>query len=178
MAVVKHNYIRQDKSAGGKAKKFIRYMEQRSGKDGARIIRTLFDSGGTLTRQDAFRMIEGAEPGGVFFRMVISPDPVKEDRERDLSLREVVERTMLKFAEHTQRDIQWVAAVHNDHAPHRHLHVLALVNWKLPAQVFSQLPQVLRSAATEACLEQRHELDLTMERQSEKREEAQWERER
>lgn len=179
MAIVKHNYIRQDKHALAKAKKFIRYIENRRGKDEERQSRTLFDSGGALTRQDAYQMIDESEQGMVFFRLVVSPDPAKEDARKDLPLRDIAEYTMLRFAEHTQRDLQWVGVVHEDHTSHRHIHILTRINWKLPAQVFKELPQVLREAATEACVQQRRELDLKVERWSGKtREEGEWERER
>ena len=45
---------------------------------------------------------------------------------------------------------------HADHAPHRHVHIVAVVGGRLQAQDF----QLLRKTATEACLEQRRELDL------------------
>ena len=39
-------------------------------------------------------MIDRAEKGSVFFRLVISPDPKKEDKDQDLHLRDVTETTM------------------------------------------------------------------------------------
>src|SRR5207302_5358473 len=89
MAIVKANYT---KHASG-AKASIRYIAHRPGKDGQHITRPLFGIDGQLSRQEAYRMIDAAEQGSVFFRFVISPDPKGEDKEHDLHLREVTERT-------------------------------------------------------------------------------------
>ena len=119
-------------------------------------------------------MIDEAEKGSVFFRFVLSPDPTHEDSERDLHLREVTEQTMLRLEERFQKSVPWVAAEHADHVPHRHVHIVAVIPGRLPRQDFRDLPQVLRQAATAACVAQRQERDL-MREQAREREEAQWE---
>ncbi len=166
MAIVKATYTKQ--RSGAKAS--IRYIEHRPGKDGEKITRTLFGSDGAMGRYQANRMIDEAEKGSIFFRIVISPDPTREDTKQDLHLREVTEKTMQTLEERVQKQVQWVAAEHNDHAPHRHVHIVAVVPGRLQVQDF----QVLRNEATAACLEQRHERDLA--RDQKEREEAQWER--
>jgi len=82
---------------------------------------------------------------------------------------------MLEDRLHTQ--VQWVAAEHNDHAPHRHVHVVAIVPRRLQVKDL----QSLRRAATEASLEQRRERDQAQEAQQRRNEReaeegAQWER--
>ena len=166
MAVVRANYTKQN----GAAKANIRYIEHRSGKDGARIWRTLFGIDGQLSRQEAYQMIDAAEQGSVFFRFVISPDPKGEDKEHDLHLREVTERTMQTLEERLHKQVSWVAAQHDDHAPHRHIHAVAVVNGRLYSQDF----QALRREATQACLEQRSQLDLAREQSQTKEQEGQW----
>src|SRR5438874_13737220 len=89
--------------------------------------RTLFGMDGAMGRWEAYRMIDEAEKGGILFRFVISPDPQQEDTEKDLFLREITEQTMLHLEDRVQREVQWVAAIHDDHAPHRHVHVVAVV---------------------------------------------------
>src|SRR5947209_10850808 len=116
MAIVKATYTKSN--AGAKAS--IRYIEHRPGKDGEKINRTLFGSDGAMGRWQAYRLIDEAEKGSLFFRFVISPDPTQEDREKDLHLREVTEQTMLRLEERIHKQISWVAAEHDDHAPHRH----------------------------------------------------------
>ena len=115
-------------------------------------------------------MVDAAEQGSVFFRFVISPDPKGEDKEHDLHLREVTERTMQTLEERLHKQVFWVAAQHDDHAPHRHTHVLAVVNGRLYSQDF----QALRREATQACLEQRRQLDLAKEQSQTQEQEGQW----
>src|SRR6266849_9577411 len=98
MAIVKATYT---KSSGG-AKASIRYIEHRPGKDGAKITRTLFNGDGAMGRYEAYRMIDEAEKGSFFFRFVISPDPKGEDTEKDLFLREITERTILRLEDRFQ----------------------------------------------------------------------------
>src|SRR5258707_877455 len=116
MAIVKATYTR--KSAGAKAS--IRYIAHRRGKDGAKTSRILFNSEGSLGRWQAYSIIKKAEQGSIFFRFVISPDPAKEDSEKDLHLREVTAHTMHALQERLHKPVVWVAAEHNDHTPHRH----------------------------------------------------------
>ena len=168
MAIVKASYT---KSSGG-AKASIRYIEHRSGKDNAKINRTLFGIDGAMGRWEAYRMIDEAEKCSVFYRLILNFDAKQEDTKRDLFLREITEKTMLRLEERLHTNIQWVAATHDDHTPLRHVHVIALVPRRL------QVPdlQALRTTATEASLAQRQERDLVKEMQKQKEQEAQWER--
>lgn len=135
--------------------------------------RALFGSDGLMGRWQAYAMIDEAEKGSFFYRFAISPDPKNEDTERDVFLREITEQTMLTLEERLHTPVQWVAATHDDHAPHRHVHVLAIVPERLQVTDF----QALRLAATEAALEQRQQRDLARVEQIQvKGEGRQWER--
>src|SRR5436305_13555123 len=158
MAIVKATYT---KSSGG-AKASIRYMQHRPGAEGDKTTRNLFGSDGLMGRWEAYRMIGEAEKGSFFFRFVISPDPQKEDSERDLFLREITEKTMLSLEDRVQQPLSWLAVEHTDHAPHRHIHVLAIVPGRLQVQHF----QTMRQSATAAALEQRKQRDLMQEQQA------------
>src|SRR5919199_1539163 len=127
MAIVKATYTKS--SAGAKAS--IRYLQHRPGKEGVKLTRTLFGWDGVMERREAYRMIDEAETGSLFFRFVISPDPKQEDTEKDLFLREITERTMLHLEDRFHRHVHWVAAEHTDHAPHRHVHIVAVVPGRL-----------------------------------------------
>jgi hypothetical protein len=166
MAIVKATYT---KSRGG-AKAAIRYIEHRPGRVGEKVKRELYGIDGTMDRQQAYRMIDAAEKGTVFFRIVISPDPAKEDTEKDLLLNEITVQTMQTLEERLQHHVSYVAVEHDDHAPHRHVHVLACVQGRLNTQDF----QALRETATQAALSQRQERDQAMERQQQQQEGAQW----
>jgi hypothetical protein len=169
MAIVKATYTKH----GNCAKASIRYIEHRPGKEGGKITRTLFGRDGAMERSEAYRMIDRAEKGSAFFRFVLSPDPQREDTERDLHLRAVTELTMQHLEDRLHQSVSWVAVEHADHAPHRHVHIVAVVAGRLNVQDFASL----RKSATEACIEQRYELDVAREhRQQERtRKEAQWE---
>ncbi len=155
MAIVKATYTRQPRAA----KASVRYIENRPGKDGARVVRTLFQADGKVTRGDAYTMIDQADKTSYFFRLVISPDPQSEDNDKNLSLRELTEKTIQSLEDRFQRPLQWVATIHADHAEHRHIHAVAIVPERLLVQDFKRM----RSAATEEALTQRRQLDLARE---------------
>ena len=168
MAIFKATYTA---SAAG-AKATIRYIQNRRGKDNAKITRDLWGIDGKMEREEAYRMIDEAERGSTFFRFVISPDPAKEDTHKDIYLREITEQTMLGLEDRLRREIQWVASEHDDHAPHRHVHVLAILPKKLQVHDLKALRQI----TTEAALEQRHQRDQALARKQERgREQPQWE---
>ncbi len=155
MAIVKANYTKSNVNI----KASVRYIQHRAGKDGQKITRTLFGIDGELEREEAYTMIDEAKKGTRFFRFVISPDSKNEDQGKDLQLWEITTKTMLGLEERLKQTIQFVAAVHNDHAPHRHVHVIALIPGKLTRDDFA----LLRETATEAAVFQRRELDLARE---------------
>jgi ribosomal protein L37AE/L43A len=157
MAIVKASYTKS--RAGAKAS--IRYIEHRPGKDGAKITRNLFGIDGRMGREQAYRLINEAGEGSFFYRFVLSPDPKLEDTKRDLHLRGITEQTMQTLMARLKQEVAWVAAEHDDHAPHRHVHVVAVVPEKLYPQDF----QAMLQRATEAALFQRKERDLAREQQ-------------
>jgi len=123
-----------------------------------------------MRRQDAYDLIDAAEKGTVFFRLVISPDPTSEDTNKDLLLAEITEQTMLTLEERMQKPVPYVAATHDDHAPHRHVHIIACVKGRLGKEDF----KALRQTATDAAHLQRQERDLAREQQQQQQEGVQW----
>ncbi len=108
MAIFKATYTK--KAAGAKAT--IRYMQHRPGKDGQKITRPLWGVDGKMTRPEAYRMVDEAEQGSVFYRLVLNFDAVKEDTDKDICVREITEHTLAGVEERFQQPIQWVAATH------------------------------------------------------------------
>jgi hypothetical protein len=155
MAIIKASYTRKS----GTAKASVRYIENRPGKDGARVVRTLFNADGKLARGEAYTMIDQADKHSYFFRLVISPDPEREDNGKTLSLQAITAITIQSLEDRFHQPLQWVAAIHADHAEHRHVHALAIVPERLTVQDF----QRMRNAATQEALAQRHQLDLARE---------------
>src|SRR5579859_4388871 len=130
MAIVKATYTRK----GRMAKASVRYIENRPGRNGVKLQRTLYNADGQVQRSEVYTMIDQAAKSSYFFRLVISPDPKHEDGARDLSLRELTERTMRSLEDRFQRPLQWVAAIHADHAEHRHVHAVAILPERLHVQ--------------------------------------------
>src|SRR2546428_2376183 len=113
MAIFKANFIPKQVSQRSVAKAHIRYIEHRPGKEGEKITRTLYNSDGAMGRYEAFRMIDEAEKGSVFYRLVINFDGQKEDTHKDIYVQEVTEKTMLGLEDRLYQHIQWVAATHD-----------------------------------------------------------------
>ena len=151
-------------------------MQHRPGKDKARMWRTLYGNDGRMSREEAYGMVDNVSPGDIFWRIKISPDPKTEDIHHDLSLQEVTERIMNMLQEQFGKPVSWVAAIHADHTPLRHVHALATLP-KLSKEQFRALPHLLIQEATDACHEQRQELDRVRDhrQQEREREEEQWE---
>ncbi len=164
-------FVMNHTQSKGAAKANIKYIQNRPGRDGTKIIRTLFGWDGALDRQEAYRMVDAADKASFYFRMKICPDPKTEDTRRDLSLREVTETIMQMVEERIRRQVQWVAAEHNDHTAKRHVHVLAIARGRLNR---GDLKDIIQQA-TAVCLAQRQELDRTQE-QAKEREGEEWER--
>jgi len=156
MAIVKANYVKRGKGERGRAKATIRYITHRRDRDGHTVTRELFGYDGALTKEQTYRMIDEARRGTIFYRIVLSPAPKQEDRYKDLNLRDLTLDTMVKLEERLGKPVQFVATIHDDHAPHRHVHTLVLVQGKrLTREDF----QALRLEATERALSQRRLLD-------------------
>ena len=164
MAIVKANFTR----SAQRAKASTRYIENRPGKDGQRLIRTLFTRDGKVERREVYSMIDQADKSSYFFRLIISPDPKSEDQQRNLSLREITEKTMQSLEHRFQQPLRWVAAIHADHAEHRHVHALAIMPERLSVQDF----QLMRETATTAALEQSRRLELAREPRAQTQEQS------
>lgn len=156
MAVIKGNYVRRDGRTRSRARATIRYIQSRPNERGQRRTRELFGSDGTLTREQAFRMIDAAGKETIFYRLVLSPDPATEDSLRDIDLTDLTISVMLGLEERLKIKILFAAAEHSDHSPHRHVHILALLNRKLGKKDL----QFLRDAARQAILQQRRIREL------------------
>ena len=116
-------------------------------------------------------MIDEAEAGSSFFRFKISPDPKTEDMKRDLFLQEITMKTLHELEKRLGKDVSWVGAIHDDHTPLRHMHVLAVIKGRLTPADF----KAMRDIATTISVEQRKERDQQEELQKGKEEGRQWE---
>jgi hypothetical protein len=147
--IVKANYCKRDNDARGRAKATVRYITHRRDLEGRKVTRDLFGFDGNLSKQSAYRMIDEApKKGRYYYRVIVSPDPRREDRYKDLDLRSLTIATMLKLEERYGKSIQFVAAIHDDHASHRHVHALVILNGrKLTRADFASLRDYARNRA-------------------------------
>ncbi len=166
MAIVKASYTRSP--AGAKAA--IRYITHRPAREQERASRPLWTMEGPVEKREAYHLIDQAPADSFFYRFALSPDPMREDTHKDLYLRSIAEATMEELAERTGKPVAWLAATHADHAPHRHVHVVAVVEGRLSREDLRSLTD----RATRECLEQRFERDAVREAQRAREEEQQW----
>jgi hypothetical protein len=147
--IVKANYCKRDNTDRGRAIANVRYIMHRRDLEGNKITRDLFGFDGFVSKESAYRMIDDApKKGRYYYRMVISPDPRREDRYKDLDLRNLTRATMLQLEERYGKAIQFVAAIHDDHAPHRHVHALVILNGRrLTKEDFAALRDHARNRA-------------------------------
>jgi hypothetical protein len=172
MAIVKASYTRTRQGA----KESVRYITHRPGRDGVHVSRELWGPDGRIKRQMAYELIDRSDPGSVFFRFAISPDPQLEDGPRDLHLRSVTEKVMSALDQRTGHQVDWVASIHDNHTDHRHVHVVAVVKGRLEPDDL----RFLTNQATVACVEQRVERDAARAASQQfemARDEAEWDRE-
>jgi hypothetical protein len=140
----------------------------RRDREGERVTRDLFGFEGSLSKETAYRMIDEAPAKRrYYYRIIISPDPRREDSYRDLSLRNLTIETMLKLEERLGHPIQFIAAIHDDHSPHRHVHTLVIHNGRrLTREDFAMLRNYgkQRALTQRRFLDRRRRLELLEER--------------
>lgn len=158
------------------AKGSVKYNQNRVGRDGEKIQRTLFGIDGKMGRLEAYRMIDEAERGSYFYRIILNFDAEKEDTHKDLYIPGIAEQAMLGVEERVGQRVQWVAATHDDHTPLRHVHIVAV----LPRRLERPDLRALIDLSTDAAAEQRRERDAIREaeQQKERGKDSQWERQR
>src|SRR5919206_1824838 len=158
--IIKANYCSKKggaRNARNLALANIRYITHRRDRDNEKVTRELFGFDGTLSKQDVYQMVhEAPEKGRYYYRIIISPDPRREDSYKDLDLKRLTIATMLKLEERYGKSIQFIAAIHDDHAPHRHVHTLVILNGRrLTRDDFASI----RAHARNRSLTQRRVLD-------------------
>jgi hypothetical protein len=155
MAVVKLKYIRGKEQI----KAHLRYITHRRGKTQEKITRLLFGRDGLTDKQASYQMIDSAKRGTAFFKIMISPDPMKEDIHKDLDLQHITRQTIKRIEKQLGRHFQFVATVHNDHTPHRHVHGIFLLQGRLSKEEFRALAKTAYESATQQARLQRKAQD-------------------
>jgi hypothetical protein len=154
MAIVKLNYT-QSKH---RIRAHLRYITHRKGAREGRITRPLFNAEGAFDPPSAERLIEAAPRGTVFFKLILSPDPQREDSRKDLDLWALTCQTLRQVQTVLSRHVPFVATVHADHTPRRHVHGFFLINGRISQEKFARL-RALWKTATQAAARQRRVRD-------------------
>src|SRR4051794_31619508 len=122
MAIVKATFTHSVSAA----KANVRYISHRPNKEGEKSTRELWTEDGKVTKQEAYDLIEHTDPSTFFYRFAFSPDPKMEDAAHDLQLRGATADMMRSLNTRFGTPIPWIATAHENHSPHRHVHILAL----------------------------------------------------
>jgi hypothetical protein len=162
MGVVKLNFIPRGKTAKAQALETLGYNGTRPGKDAEEIDRKLFGHGGEYTSDQALQMIDEAPANTYFFRMIVSPDPNSENKDRNLDLRLITTQLVEWLEGRLNREIPFVGAEHNDHTDIPHIHSIALIQRRGREMLIDRdMVKDLIAYATKMSLEQKK--DLTQE---------------
>jgi hypothetical protein len=161
MAVVKANYVRKGIEERVTAKANIRYIQERPGRDKEKLTRPLFNHAGVIGRHEAYQFIDAeAKKGRYFYRLKLSPEPLKEDTKRDLNMQKLTRQMMQRLEKRLKTTIPWAGSLHDDHTDIRHVHILAAVPRRLQKY---ELEALIRETTT-LCRDQRRDLEPGKER--------------
>jgi hypothetical protein len=95
--VIRLNFVRHFEKQ--KIKATIRYNSHRRGRDGEKMSRQNFGWDRDLEKDEIYQMIDTAPKGTNFFRFKINPDPKTENPAKNLDLRDLTIKFMLKLQE-------------------------------------------------------------------------------
>jgi len=154
MAIVKANFTR----SRSKIKAALRYIIHRPGRAGERLTRVLFGQNGEMSKEEAYHLID-AQKGMTYFHLKLNFHPQREDRRRDLNLRDITKQTIATLEERLHRTIRFLAVEHNDHTKLRHIHAIVLVKLARGERVGKEEWKACREVATAQALFQRRALE-------------------
>jgi hypothetical protein len=158
MAIVKANYIR----GKPRIKAHLRYIVHRRTEMGETITRPLFGRNGALTKLQAYELIDVAKRGAFFHKFIFNFHPVKEDTRKDLNLWEITRKTLAHIKTQFGDNVPFVATIHNDHTPLRHVHGFFIVEGRLSREEFAKIKGLWKIATVET-RRQRRRLDRMRE---------------
>jgi hypothetical protein len=126
-------YIHRSAQMRTQAKKHLGYIETRHGKDYEIMERPLFGKGGRYSPEQATKIIDNAPGNTLFWKMILNPDPVLENPEKLLDLRQLTNDAVrwLEFRigiEGQARNLPYIGAIHDDHTQLAHIHAVVLMS--------------------------------------------------
>ena len=152
MAIVKLKYTRSRNAI----KRHLRYIVHRPGKEREKLTRQLFTHNyESVAKQRVYDRIDASARNTLFYKLIINLDPQKEDTHKDLDLQHLTSHTIREMERRIGRDVLFVATIHNDHTPLRHIHGIALVQGRIAKEDFAKLKTLWQSATQEARAQRR-----------------------
>ncbi len=148
MAVVKMKYTRSRNAI----KAHLRYIVHRPGKSWEQLTRELFQHDYlSVTKQDAYDLINAAPRNTIFYKMMINFHPQKEDTHKDLDLPYIASLTVREMQERIGRIVPFFATIHDGHATTdlRHIHAICLVQGRLSRAEYARLKTLWQVATAE-----------------------------
>src|SRR5690349_5656615 len=155
MAVLKLKFCRNP-SPRRRAKAHIRYISHRPDREHVRKARELFSADGAKDKAYAYQFIDQAPKGTRFFKLMYSPDPLREDTYRDIPIKTLFQKMMLMLERQLGRKLAYVAALHDDHTDARHIHSLIACKGKISKEDLA----IIKRFATEASRRERKARDI------------------
>src|SRR5919202_1103262 len=154
MAIVKLKYVR------GRAamRAHLRYIIHRPGKEQGRVTRELFHHNYlSVSKQEAYDLINNAPRGTIFYKMTINFHPLREDTHKDLDLQHIASLTVREMQARIGRIVPFIATIHDGHARTalRHIHAICLVQGRLCKEDFAKLKTLWQTVTSEVRLQRR-----------------------
>lgn len=150
MAIVKMSYTRDPITI----KEHLRYIVHRRGKDREIKSRDLFDAFDSTDKAQAYKLIDQTRHP-LFFKIIINFDGKKEDTFKDLDLQLITRKTIREMERRIGRDVPFVATMHDDHTPLRHIHAIGMVEGRIAKADFQKLTTLWQTASAEAYSQRR-----------------------
>jgi len=95
MTISKASDVKRGTTARSLTKASVRYIQRRRGRGGGR----LFGSDGLTDKHAVYSLIDASRRGTVFYTCMCSPDPAKEDTDKDVDAKHIIRQTMLALEE-------------------------------------------------------------------------------
>ena len=103
-------------------------------------------------------MIDKASRGSVFFRMIFSPHPTREDTYQDLPIQRIFENTVRQLQLRLGKQIRYLAVLHDDHTDICHIHSILVLRGRITRDDI----KALRAFATDSALLERRARDVVV----------------
>jgi hypothetical protein len=121
------SYIHRGKTAKREAHETLGYNHNRPGSDNEEGEgRILFGTDGKpMSEKEALELIENASKNTLFWKMILSPDPNSENKDKLLDLQQLTDDLVRYLKKELKRPIPYIGVVHNNtDIPHVHAIIL------------------------------------------------------